>query len=88
MDGISNISLKNESSGENDYSETSGSGKLSEKVLTPIVSLELDDIGLSHHLKREGEGGLALAPPLGRVERLEPPRPRAQRHERRVPRSS
>ena len=57
LDGISNMSVKNESSGENDYSETSASGKLSEKVLTPIVSLELDDLAFASHVRRE-PGGL------------------------------
>ena len=57
LDGMSNMSVKAESSGgENDYSESSGlSAKLSEKVLTPIVSLELDDLAFKDHVRR-GEG--------------------------------
>ena len=58
LDGVSNMSVKNESSGENDYSETSANGKLSEKVLTPIVSLELDDMAFTNHVRREAGGGL------------------------------
>ena len=57
LDGISNISLKNESSGENDYSDTSG--KMSDKVLTPIVSLELDDIAFSSHVMKDSSGLLS-----------------------------
>ena len=54
LDGISNMSVKNESSGENDYSDTSG--KISDKVLTPIVSLELDDIAFTSHMERATSG--------------------------------
>ena len=46
LDNLSNLSLRNDnsSSGENDYSsKTESGGKSSGKVLTPIVSLELDD---------------------------------------------
>jgi len=46
LDNLSNLSLRNDnsSSGENDYSsKTESGGKSSAKVLTPIVSLELDD---------------------------------------------
>ena len=46
LDNLSSLSIRNDnsSSGENDYSSrTDGSAKNSGKVLTPIVSLELDE---------------------------------------------
>ena len=54
LDGLSNISVKNDnsSSGDNDYSDASG-GKNSDKVLTPIVSLEMDDNAYHSYMKAE-----------------------------------
>jgi len=48
LDNLSYLSIRHDTSsgGENDYSsKTETSGKHSEKVLTPIVSLELDEAG-------------------------------------------
>ena len=54
LDGISNISAKNDnsSSGDNDYSDASG-GKNSDKILTPIVSLDMDDNAYHSYMKSE-----------------------------------
>lgn len=55
LDGLSNLSLKNDnnsSSGDNDYSDASR-GKNSDKVLTPIVSLEMDDNAYHSYMKAE-----------------------------------
>ena len=54
LDGLSNLSVKNDnsSSGDNDYSDASG-GKNSDKVLTPIVSLEMDDNAYHSYMKAE-----------------------------------
>ena len=54
LDGISNISAKNDnsSSGDNDYSDASG-GKNSDKILTPIVSLDMDDNAYHSYMKTE-----------------------------------
>ena len=49
MDGVS--PQQNSSSGENDYSDNSV--KNSDKVLTPIVSLEMDDIAYNSYMKRD-----------------------------------
>ena len=49
MDGVS--PQHNSSSGENDYSDNSV--KNSDKVLTPIVSLEMDDIAYNSYMKRD-----------------------------------
>ena len=54
LDGLSNLTVKNDnsSSGDNDYSDASG-GKNSDKVLTPIVSLEMDDKAYHSYMKAE-----------------------------------
>ena len=56
LDGLSNLSLKNDnsSSGDNDYSDNSGV-RNGDKILTPIVSLELDDNAYHYHSYMKAE---------------------------------
>ena len=52
-DMMSSLSVRNESSGENDYI-SDGSARNSDKILTPIVSLEMDDNAFDQYMSKKG----------------------------------
>ena len=64
LDNLSNLTITGGSSGENDYTEGTGGGAGPDKVLTPIVSLELDEVGHSRLLASLARSPASTNPPV------------------------